>query len=227
MMNKLLWDLLDQGVVVYLDDILIFTRTKEEHIQLVEEVLRQLEANNLFCKPKKCFFLKWEVEYLGFQIGHRQIKMNEGKVKAVMEWPEPSTVKALQAFLVIIKCDMSDFATGAILSQRGEDGQVRPVAFHSAAMKPAERNYQVYNKELLAMIRALKEWQHYLEGAKHQVIIFSNHQNLTYFNQLQTLTRQQARWAHFLTCFDIDIRHDLDVSLENQTDYPDGRIINP
>src|ERR1700730_13729131 len=96
MMNELLWDLLDQGVVVYLDDILIFTKTREEHIRLVKEVLRRLEANNLFCKPEKCFFLKKEVEYLGFQIGHGQIKMNEGKVK---EWPEPGTVKALQAFL--------------------------------------------------------------------------------------------------------------------------------
>ena len=213
MMNELLWDLLDQGVVVYLDDILIFTKTRDEHIRLVEEVLRRLEANDLFCKPEKCFFLKKEVEYLGFQIRHGQIKMNEGKVKAVLEWPEPGTVKALQAFLgfanfyrrfienyselvavltkltrknqkyqwkeeqqagmqqlknafktapvlafpnlekpFIIECDTSDFATGAILSQRGEDGRIRPVAFHSAAMKPAERNYQVYDKELLAVI---------------------------------------------------------------------------
>ena len=99
MMNELLWDLLDQGVVVYLDNILIFTRTWEEHIKLMEEVLRRLEANDLFCKPEKCFFLKREVEYLSFQIGNGEIKMNEGKVQAIMEWPEPSTVKTLQAFL--------------------------------------------------------------------------------------------------------------------------------
>jgi hypothetical protein len=107
----------------------------------------------------------------------------------------------------IIECDASDFATGAVLSQRDDQGKVRPIAFRSSAMNPAERNYEIYDKELLAIIRALEDWRHYLEGARHPVLILSDHQNLQYFTTARTLTRRQARWSLFLTRFDYRIQH--------------------
>jgi hypothetical protein len=74
-------------------------------------------------------------------------------------------------------------------------------------MNNAERNYEIYDKELLAIIRALEAWCHYLEGAQHKVIILSDHQNLQYFSTSKTLTRRQARWSLFLTQFDFEIKH--------------------
>ena len=66
MMNSIMRDLIDQGVVVvYIDDILIFTKTEKEHDKIVEEVLKRLEENNLFLKPEKCVFKEKEIEFLG------------------------------------------------------------------------------------------------------------------------------------------------------------------
>ena len=67
-MNSIMWDLIDQGAVVYIDDILIFMKTEEEHDKIVEEALKWLEENNLFLKPEKCVFKEKEIEFLGLYI---------------------------------------------------------------------------------------------------------------------------------------------------------------
>src|SRR5208282_452319 len=93
-----------------------------------------------------------------------------------------------------IEVDASDYTTGGVLSQKHEDTW-KPVAFISKALTEPERNYEIHDRELLAVIRALEEWRHYLQGAKHQVEIFSDHKNLEYFLSARKLNRQQARWS--------------------------------
>ena len=78
---------------------------------------------------------------------------------------------------VIIDTDASNFAIGCILSQKWEE-RLHPVAFHSRKMTPAEMNYDVHDKELLALVVAFHEWHHYCHGAKHTVIVLTDHQNL-------------------------------------------------
>jgi len=78
---------------------------------------------------------------------------------------------------VIIETDASDFALGAVLSER-EEGHLHPVAFHSRKFQPAEINYEIHDKELLAIVDSFKHWRHYCEGATHQIQVFSDHQNL-------------------------------------------------
>jgi hypothetical protein len=100
MMNELFEPLIRQGVVVvYLDDILIYTKMEEEHVKTVKEVLKILQENDLFVKPEKCEFHKQEMEYLGLIIKPGEIAMDPVKVKGVMEWPVPKKVKQLQVFL--------------------------------------------------------------------------------------------------------------------------------
>ncbi len=106
-----------------------------------------------------------------------------------------------------VETDASDFAVGAILSQQDADGDWRPVAYYSIAMQPAERNYDIYNKELLAIVRALEAWRPYLEGNPHCVDIFSDHRNLEYFMTAKDLNRRQARWSLFLNRFYFVIHH--------------------
>jgi len=97
LMNAILWDLIDKGVVVvYIDDILIFMETKEGHNKIVEEVLKILEENDLFLKPEKCVFSVEEVEFLELFIGKDGIKMDQGKTVAIEEWPVPRKVKDVQ-----------------------------------------------------------------------------------------------------------------------------------
>lgn len=106
-----------------------------------------------------------------------------------------------------IECDASDFATGAILTQLEDDQTWHPVAYLSKSLTETERNYDIHDKELLAIIRALETWRHYLEGCKYQVEIWTDHRNLEYFKKAQNLSRRQARWAQFLTRFDFTLEH--------------------
>jgi len=76
------------------------------------------------------------------------------------------------------------------------------VAFFSKSLDVHERNYEIYNKELLAVIRGLKEYRHYLKRHPYKIEIWLDHQNLTLFRTAQKLTKRQARWALFMTFFD-------------------------
>ena len=91
-----------------------------------------------------------------------------------------------------LECDASNFATGAVLSQAQADGAYQPVAFMSKGFSDAERNYQIHDKEMLAIMRALDEWRHFLEGTAEKFEILTDHRNLAYFCNAQKLNRHQA-----------------------------------
>ena len=269
MMNDIFRNLVEEGVVsVYMDDILIFTKTLEEHRSVVKRVLQILEENNLYLKPEKCVFEKAKVEFLGFILSEDRIEMDPVKIEGVRKWPQPKRVKELQSFLGFInfyrrfiedfskiarplhdltrkdtkwnweekhqksfetlkekvtsapilvqpdvsrpfklETDASEFATGAVLSQLCDDGKWRPTGYLSKSLSDTERNYEIYDKELLSVVRALEEWRHLLEGATHTVDIYNDHRNLTYFMTAQNLNRRQARWSLYLSRFNFLMHH--------------------
>ena len=98
----------------------------------------------------------------------------------------------------------------------------------SKSLNEVERNYDIYDKELLAIIRALDEWSQYLKGAKHRFEILTDHKNLEYFQTAKKLNRRQARWSLFLSEFDYMLRHRPGKSagkpdaLSRQPDHGDG-----
>ena len=106
-----------------------------------------------------------------------------------------------------LETDASDYDYGTILSQQSDDGHWLPVAYMSKQMLLAECNYVIYDKELLAIIEALKLWRHYLEGSPHPVEIWSDHKNLEYFRLVQSLNHCQAHWSLFLSHFWFTISH--------------------
>ena len=100
MMNKVLQEEIATGhVVVYINDILIFTDNMELHQQLVKRVLKKLRDNDLFAKPEKCKFEQSSVHFLGLIVGKNSITMDPAKVEGVTKWPAPTKVKHVQAFL--------------------------------------------------------------------------------------------------------------------------------
>jgi len=99
---------------------------------------------------------------------------------------------------MIIETDASDFAIVDILSQRDGEGRLHPVALYFRKFQPAEINYEIHDKELLAIVDAFKHWRQYCEGATNQVQVFSDHQNLEYITTTKILNRHQARWAQKL-----------------------------
>jgi len=107
-----------------------------------------------------------------------------------------------------IEADSSDFATGAVLSQQlPEDDKWHPVAFLSKSLSPVERNYEIHDKEMLAIVRALEEWRHFVEGAEHHCKIWTDHKNLQYFMTAKKLHRRQARWSLLLAQFNFVMHH--------------------
>ena len=103
--------------------------------------------------------------------------------------------------------DVSDYATGGVLSMECEDKLWRPVAFLSKSLNETERNYEIHDKEMLVIIRGLEAWRHLLEGAQSKFKIWTDHKNLEYFMKAQKLNRRQARWALYLSQFDFTLKH--------------------
>ena len=99
------------------------------------------------------------------------------------------------------------YTTGAVLRQKDANGDWHPCSYISHSFTATEQNYEIYDRELLSIIRALETWCHYLLGSEHLTVILSDHKNLTYFRMAHKLNRQQARWSPFLSKFDLKLIH--------------------
>ena len=217
-MNDLFRDLVvEEKIAVFIDNVMIATETEEGHDEIVEEVLRRLEENDLFVKPEKCVWKVREVGFLGVIIGEDRVRMEKERVQGVIEWPVPKSMKEVQKFLGLanyyrqfvkdfamiakplhemtrkdkkwnwgkrqqkvfeelkkrfmmepvlvildldremrVEADVSDFATRGVLSMKYEDEKWRPVAYISKSLNKAERNYEIHDKEMLAIIKCLE-----------------------------------------------------------------------
>ncbi|THH13118.1 hypothetical protein EW146_g7071 [Bondarzewia mesenterica] len=242
MMNELFKDLIMTGeVIIYMDDILVATIHMERHWELVNKILSRLVRNDLFLKPEKCTFEAEKVDYLRFIISHDKIEMDPIKVEGLSNWPMPRRVQDVRPFLGFgnfywrfikgVDTDASLTATGGILLQWGEDEQWHPCAYLSKGFSLVERNYDVYDRELLVIVRAFEAWRHFLEGSEHTIQIHSDHKNLTFYKDAHKLNCRQARWVLFLTWFDFEIHHIKGTkcvpdSLFRRPDFDDGRSDN-
>ena len=265
--NDVFREFLDDFLVVYLDDLLIYSNTLEEHKNHVRQVLDRLRSAGLYVKPEKSQFHVQEVTFLGFIISPEGIHMDPAKVMAVTSWPVPESVHDIQVFLgfanfyrrfiktyskivtpitmllkknsvfkwteaaqeaferlktafstgpilrhfdrskpVVLETDASDFALGGVLSQRDENGILHPCAFYSRKFNAAEMNYEIYDKEMLAIVNCMEHWRHYLEGLEEKITILTDHKNLLWFTETKVYNRRQARWAEQLTRFDFVIK---------------------
>jgi hypothetical protein len=266
--NNVLRKYLDVFVVVYLDDILVYSKTYDDHVQDVRKVLQALADAKMKIKPEKTEFHKTEVKFLGYIVSREGLKMDQKKIEAVTSWPKPNTVKEVQSFLgfanfyrqfikdyskiaapltnltrkdqvfewtaeaegafqelktrfstepilvifdpskpSVVETDASDKAIGACLSQADDKGKLRPVAYLSRKFTPAESNYEVHDKELLAIIEAFRHWRVYLEGQAYETKVISDHQNLTRFLSTHIMTGRQMRWYHDIATFRMKIHY--------------------
>ncbi|CCO34604.1 Retrotransposable element Tf2 155 kDa protein type 1 [Rhizoctonia solani AG-1 IB] len=222
-MNNIFRDLLDITVIVYLDDILIFSDSREEHVQHVTEVLSRLQKHNLFCNPSKCVFFVTEVTYIGLVVTPEGISMEQEKKDQPWVWEaaqkeafhrikiaisqEPVLAHPDESQPYTLETDASGTAMGAALSQRKDDGCLHPVAFMSASFSPAEPNYDTHDKELLAVIRAFEHWRIFLEGTEHPVTVLTDHKNLEYWKSARTFNRCHARWHLILASYNFVIAY--------------------
>jgi hypothetical protein len=265
-MNDILRPYIDLFCQVYLDDILIYSKTRKEHEQHIKLVLDVLRENQLYAKPSKCEFFKSELTYLGIIIGANGTRMDPKKIAAIIDWEPPRNVTDVKSFTgmagfyrrwikdfsrilapitalerkdtpfvwsdecqkafeflknaftsepvlkhfdwdkpAILETDASDYVCAGVLSQDDDKATLHPVAFYSKKMTPAECNYEIYDKELLAIVRCLEEWSSELEMSQEKIRILTDHRNLEYFMTTKKLNRRQARWSEFLSRFNFTI----------------------
>uniref|UniRef100_A0A3P9IIZ6 Gypsy retrotransposon integrase-like protein 1 n=1 Tax=Oryzias latipes TaxID=8090 RepID=A0A3P9IIZ6_ORYLA len=107
----------------------------------------------------------------------------------------------------IVEVDASESGVGAVLSQRASDNKIHPCAYFSRKLTPAERNYDIGNRELLAVKVALEEWRHWLEGAEQPFLVWTDHKNLEYIRSAKRLSPRQARWTLFFDRFDFTLSY--------------------
>ena len=285
LMNDILRPFLDIFVVVYLDDILIFSKTPEEHIVHLTQVLEKLREHQLYAHREKCAFLLEEVDFLGHVITRGGIATDSRKTAAVLSWPAPKTASEVRSFLGLtgwyrkfipnfsdtaaplteltkktvswkwgqpeenaflkikqaltsppvllvpdqtlpfqVHTDASGFGSGRVLSQDQGNGQ-QPIAYGSQKFSPAEQNYSTHEQEMLAIMHALKEWRHNLEGSPHKVSVYTDHASLRYFLTQPTLSRRQTRWNELLADFNIEFKYrpgeqnEVPDALSRRVDY--------
>jgi len=102
-----------------------------------------------------------------------------------------------------MEVDASDYTIGGVLSMECENRRWRPIAFLSKSLNKTKRNYEIHDKEILAIIRRLESWRHLLEGVQSKFEIWTDHKNLEYFMKAQNLNWRQAQWALYLSRFDL------------------------
>ena len=123
---------------------------------------------------------------------------------------EPITHAAILAHYdpktpITIEPDASKYVTVGIISRTGDEGILRPIAYRSKLMSKSECNYDVDDKELLAIILALQNWQRYIKGSRQQKKILTDHKNLVPFMTKKRLNERQVRWKQFLSQFDFKL----------------------
>ena len=106
-----------------------------------------------------------------------------------------------------VEVDASGFALGGVLLQRQEDGKKHPIGYYSATLNEAQHNYDIYELELLAIAECLKHWRLYLAGSPHEIIVHTDHANLTYWCQPQKISRHIARQVLELEEYNIKLQH--------------------
>jgi hypothetical protein len=264
LMMDVLRDYLDKFVLVYLDDILVYSRNPVEHQQHLRLVLEQLRRHKLYAKLSKCEFGQQSMEFLGHQVSSTGVRPLDLKLAAVRDWPAPKSASDVRSFLglanyyrrfvrqfatvaapltdllktkepfdwgkaqqqsfdqlkqrltqaptltspaatgvYIVHTDASDFGVGATLEQANEGGNVSVIAYHSRRLSEPERNYSTYDRELLAVVDALRTWRHYLLGRQFRLI--TDHQTLQFWHSKGVLRRREARWLELLSEFDFTI----------------------
>jgi hypothetical protein len=258
--NDIFPNLLRKFVLVFFDDILIYSVNWKEHLVHVNRVLEILRENTLFVKREKCQFGLEEVQYLGHIISQKGVAMDPEKIEAMMNWPSPKNTKALRGFLglmryyqkfirkygeiakpltqllkkdafgwsplaehafeelkkamtrapilalpdfskgFVVECDACESGIGAVLMQ-----ERRPIAYFSQALQGRNLQLSTYEKEMLALVKAVQKWRLYLLGS--HFVIRTDHQSLQYLWQQAITTTAQQKWLVKLLGYDFSIEY--------------------
>lgn len=263
--HTILNDIMGKGVLVYMDDIIIYSQNLEEHVSILKAVLQRLIRHNIKLKIDKSEFCKKEVAYLGHVLSEHGVKADQRKINCMQKFPRPTSVTETQRFLgmanyyrryvnqyakmakplyalckkdvpfmwspaceeafyqlkeklttspvliypdfkqtFIVTTDASDYAVGAVISQ-GNIPHDRPIQYFSKTLGPAQSNYSVIEKELLAIVWAIENFRHYLYG--REFLVITDHKPLIFLFGTKNINSRLHRWKLTLMEYQFKIMH--------------------
>lgn len=268
--NSVLKQYIDKFCLVYLDDILIYSKSEKEHKEHVNLVLKALDEAKFIINIEKSHFNIKELTFLGFQISKHGILPSKHKTEAIRNWPIPTNVQQVRQFLGLaqhfrrfipdfagiasvitdltsgtgyktrsidwtpacqvafdllkeklcsapvlstvdmdktfrIECDSSDYSVGAVLLQQDDHKIWKPLAFESKRLSQEERSLPAQERELLAILIALRKWRCFIDGKKYQV--FTDHLPLKYFRDQKKPVPRLIRWMSEIELYNPDIQY--------------------
>ncbi|OMJ22103.1 Retrovirus-related Pol polyprotein from transposon [Smittium culicis] len=265
--DRTLRECIDDGYcVAFADDILVFSKSREEHLVHIQKVLQKLSEKGFKLNSKKCIFSVPKVDILGFTVSEHGQEIADTKISAVKDFPRPTSVPTLRRFLgmtsfcrsfidnftelaaplytllqkdkafdwdsdcetsfqklknamisapvlahpdtskpYIMYTDASNVGIGASLHQKQYDGTVRPIAYASRKLLPAERNYCASDKEALAVVYGFDKFHHYVHGTCTE--LHTDHRALITALKNEDPRGRIARWNSALQAYDFEIKH--------------------
>ncbi|GJZ69743.1 putative reverse transcriptase domain-containing protein [Tanacetum coccineum] len=232
LMNRVCKPYLDKFMIVFIDDILIYSRNEKEHANHLRIILELLKKEKLYAKFSKCYFWIRMVQFLGHLIDSQGLHVDPAKIEAVKNWVSPTTSTEVCQFLGLagyyqrfIKDFLKIANSLTELTQKNKKyiwGEDQESAFQLLKQKlceapilalpegnedflstPSEENYTTHDLELGVVVFALKIWRHYLYGTK--CIVFTDHKSLQHILHQKELNMRQCRWLELLADYDCEI----------------------
>ncbi|GJU98993.1 putative reverse transcriptase domain-containing protein [Tanacetum coccineum] len=224
LINRVCKPFLDKFVIVFIDDILIYSKNKKEHEEHLKAVLELLKKEKLYVKISKYEFWIPKVQFLCHVIDSQGIHVDPTKIESIKDWESPKTPTEIRQFLglagapilalpegsedFIAYCDALKKGLGTMLMQRE-----KVIAYASRQLKIHEKNYTTHDLELGAVVFALKIWRHYLYGTK--CMVFTDHKSLQHILNQKELNMRQRRWLELLSVMNTEARKPENIKNED------------
>ncbi|GKC45648.1 putative reverse transcriptase domain-containing protein [Tanacetum coccineum] len=234
LMNRVCKPYLDKFVIVFIDDILIYSKDKKKHEEHLKAILELLKKEELYAKFSKCEFWIPKVQFLGHVIDCQGIHVDPAKIESIKDWASPKTPTEIRQFLSLsgyyrrfiegfskIAKPMTKLTQKKVAFEWGDKQEAAfqtlknklcsapilalPQGAENFILKIHEKNYTTHDLELGAVVFALKIWRHYLYGTKFTV--FTDHKSLQHILDQKELNMRQRRWLKLLSDYDCEIRY--------------------
>ncbi|KAL4555488.1 hypothetical protein LXL04_038108 [Taraxacum kok-saghyz] len=216
-MNDIFRDVLRKFVLVFFDDILIYSPSLEDHYQHLAHVFTMLAAHQYHAKFSKCTFAGTEIPYLGHLISAKGVRAEPEKLDAIQQWPAPTSITTLRAFLGLTgyyRRFVQNYAaiasplTDLLKAKHFSWNPQADTTFHSLKtainkLNPCIQSSSAYVRELFAITETVKKWRHYLLGRKFR--IFTDQRSLKHLLTQIVQTPEQEKWATKLLGYDFEI----------------------
>nr|GEU88151.1 putative reverse transcriptase domain-containing protein [Tanacetum cinerariifolium] len=231
LLNRVCKSYFDKFVIIFIDDILIYSKNEKEHEEHLKAILELLKKEELYAKFSKCEFQIPKVQFLGHVIDSQGIHVDPAKIKFVKDWASPRSPTEIRQFLGLAgyygkfiegfskitkpmtkltqKKVNEDFIVYCDASNKGLGAVLmqreKLISYASRQLKIHEKNYTTHDFELGTVALALKIWRHYLYGTK--CTLFTDHKRLQHILDQKELNMRQRRWLELLSDYDCDINY--------------------